>query len=130
MKKVAIVLLVGLLFWSCTNERGVPMPSKITVKGDIFIDQYGRQVILNGINVVNKNKDDNYLYKGGQEFYKLLKQQGFNCIRLGIIWDGLEPQPGVYNEAYLKELDKRIAWAADNGLFVVLDMHQDLYSVK
>jgi endoglycosylceramidase len=130
MKKVAIVLLAGLLVWSCTNERLVPMPSKIKVKGDIFSDEYGRQVILNGINVVNKNKDDNYLYKGGSEFYKLLKQQGFNCIRLGVIWDGVEPQPGIYNEAYLKELDKRIAWAAENDLFVVLDMHQDLYSVK
>lgn len=44
--------------------------------------------------------------------------------------DRLEPEPGVYNEDYLKEIDERIQWAEQNNLFVVLDMHQDLFSVK
>lgn len=105
-------------------------PAKITVEGDRFVDEHGRQVILNGINVVNKSKEDQYLFAGGADFYANLKSWGFNCIRFIIIWDGLEPEPGVYNEQYLQEIDKRIQWASDNGLFVVLDMHQDLYSVK
>ena len=105
-------------------------PNYITVEGNKFIDDKGRQVILNGVNVVNKSKEDNYLFEAGPEFYASLKAWGFNCIRFIIIWDGLEPEPGVFNEQYLLEIDKRIKWAADNGVFVVLDMHQDLYSVK
>ncbi len=111
------------------NEQTI-LPTQITVKGDKFVDNNGRHVILNGINVVNKSKKDDYLFEGGAEFYANLKKWGFNSIRLVIIWDGLEPEPGVYNETYLKAIDQRIQWAADNDLFVILDMHQDLFSLK
>src|SRR5699024_2299122 len=49
---------------------------------------------------------------------------------LGIFWAGIEPQPGVIDTAYLKELDRRIAMAEKAGVYVLLDMHQDLYSEK
>jgi len=70
------------------------------------------------------------MFAGGADFYANLRQWGFNSIRFIVIWDGLEPEPSVYNEDYLKEIDQRLQWAEDNGLFVVLDMHQDLFSVK
>ena len=112
------------------DETSALLPNYITVEGNRFIDDQGRQVILNGFNVVNKSKEDNYLFEGGPEFYANLKAWGVNCIRFIIIWDGLEPEPGAYNEQYLSEIDKRIQWAGDNDIFVVLDMHQDLFSVK
>ena len=129
------MLLIGTVLTSC---RSTPkstahdhiLPTTITIKGDQFVDNYGRQVILNGVNVGSKNKEEGYIFQSGPELYKKLKEQGVNTIRLLMIWDGLEPGPGVYNEAYLKEIDQRIEWAAANDLFVVLDMHQDLYSVK
>ncbi len=133
---ILIALLNVLILQGCIiNKDGVEVkeqitPSQITVKGDRFLDNHGRHVILNGINVVNKSKEEQYLFQAGEDFYANLKSWGFNCIRFIIIWDGLEPEPGVYNETYLKEIDQRIQWAADNGLFVVLDMHQDLFSVK
>jgi endoglycosylceramidase len=122
-----IFLVIG-----CTvdKQKEDVFPAKITVKGDRFIDDQGRFVVLNGINVVNKAKEEQYLFKGGPEYYANLRSWGINCIRFIIIWDGLEPEPGVYNEQYLKEIDKRVQWAEDAGIFVVLDMHQDLYSVK
>lgn len=129
------IILSGLVFVGCeTSKKEVGSssfhPKEITVKGDRFVDDYGRQVILNGINVVSKSKEDGYIFKGGPEFYANLKKWGFNSIRFIMIWDGLEPEPGIYNEEYLKEIDKRIKWAGENGLFVILDMHQDLFSVK
>lgn len=129
MRKIGSALLVCCFMIGCSIEKDFNIPRKITINGDVFVDEYGREVVLNGINVVNKNPEDNYLYQGGPEFYKMLKQQGFNSIRFIIIWDGVEPQPGVYDEAYLSEVDKRVEWAAANDLFVILDMHQDLYSV-
>ncbi|RXJ44651.1 cellulase family glycosylhydrolase [Gelidibacter gilvus] len=134
-QKVFVLLLTATVFLSCENDKkptvnDAILPTTITVKGDRFVDDLGRQVILNGVNLGSKNKEEGYIFQSGPELYAKLKKQGVNTIRFLIIWDGLEPEPGVYNEAYLKEIDQRIQWAADNNIFVVLDMHQDLYSVK
>ena len=59
-----------------------------------------------------------------------MREWGINCIRLGIIWDGLEPSPGSFSEEYLEGIDKFINLASLNNMYVILDMHQDLYSHK
>ncbi|MCM4172387.1 hypothetical protein DHD32_12910 [Arenibacter sp. TNZ] len=130
------VMLLGIFFMSCKNNGnstalvGEKFPKTITINGSYFVDNNGRQVILNGINIVSKNKEEGYIFQSGPELYENLAKWGVNCIRFIIIWDRLEPEPGVYNEEYLKEIDQRIALAEKNNLFVVLDMHQDLFSVK
>lgn len=135
LNPIIVLLVLSLAAMSCgtktqsISHKGL-LPNMITVNGDQFVDDFGRQVILNGVNVGSKNKADEYIYPSGPELYAQLKKQGVNAIRFLIIWDGLEPEPGVYNDAYLKEIDRRIAWAADNDIFVVLDMHQDLFSVN
>jgi endoglycosylceramidase len=106
------------------------LKNPVSINGTKFIDGSGRQVLFNGINLVNKNPAEKYISPDQDEIFKKLREWGYNVVRLGIIWDGLEPEPGVYNEEYLKEIDKQIKLAADNGLFVFLDMHQDLFSVK
>ncbi len=108
------------------NTDNIP---SISICGQRFVDPQGRHVILHGINVVNKNPADGYFFDSGPELFAALREWGFNVVRFGVIWDGLEPQPGVYDEAYLKRLDRQIAWAKSAGLLVFLDMHQDLYSV-
>jgi len=135
LKRIAFIgifsILVFALSWALNKSNTQSnFPKSITVKGDQFIDNHGRQIILNGTNIVSKNKEEGYMYKSGEELFEKLSSLGMNSIRLVIIWDGLEPTPGVYNEAYLKEIDKRIAWAKKHHIFVVLDMHQDLFSVK
>lgn len=102
----------------------------ISVKDGRFVDAAGRHVTLHGINVGEKSKAKNYLSWHGPEQFAAMREWGFNCIRLLIIWDGLEPEPGRYDDAYLSGVDKRIAWAKRNGIYVLLDMHQDLYSAK
>jgi len=136
-KNTGIILSLALLLTCCREtahqknfESGPIIKNGITVSGQRFVDSYGREVILSGINKVNKNPDDNYIDKDSVELYKVLSGCGFNVIRLGVIWDGVEPEPGVYDEKYLDEIEKRVSWAADNGLYVMLDMHQDLYGVS
>ncbi len=43
---------------------------------------------------------------------------------------GWSPNPDSTMRTYLKEIDKRIQWAAENDIYVYLDMHQDLYGAK
>lgn len=116
---------------SPTVQGGIDVePGFITVSGTRFLDAQGRQLILNGVNVVDKNPGNNYLGNETQATFAEFRTWGFNCIRLGVIWDGLEPEPGLYDEEYLKGIDERIEWAEANGIYVLLDMHQDLFSVK
>jgi len=102
----------------------------ISVKNGRFVDGAGRHVTLHGINVGEKSKAKNYLSWHGPDQFAAMRHWGFNCIRLLIIWDGLEPEPGRYDDVYLSGVDKRIAWAKQNSIYVLLDMHQDLYSAK
>jgi len=107
----------------------VPQDRFVTVEGRRFIDPQGRQVVLHGLSVINKSKAADYQSWHGPEEFAAMREWGMNCIRLGIFWDGVEPEPGRYDDEYIEKVDKRIAWARDNGLYVLLDMHQDLFSV-
>lgn len=131
-----ITALFIILLQGCGNSGKISdgglvnaAENQISVSGTSFVDSYGRQVIFSGINKVNKNPEMNYTDNDSIETYRQLSSWGFNCIRLGIIWDGVEPQPGKYDEKYLDKLEERVKWAAENGIYVMLDMHQDLYSV-
>ena len=85
---------------------------------------------MHGISLVNKDPSVGYLGTEGARAFSAMRDWGLNCIRLGVIWDGLEPQPGVYDETYLQGIDRQISWARAHGLYVFLDMHQDLYSIQ
>lgn len=104
------------------------MSKVITVKDKNFYKQDGTPFIPKGINMVCKAKERGYIGPYTEKDFKFLKDHGFNLIRLGIFWDGAEPEPGVYSEAYFNELDKIIKMAAAEDIPVFLDMHQDLFS--
>lgn len=103
---------------------------EIHIREGKFIDKSGREVILHGINLVCKDRDRNYLGPWNEVDFDKLKEWGINCIRLGLIWDGLEPSPGFINKNYLEGIDKFIKLASLKNIYVILDMHQDLYSHK
>ncbi|MCX7427672.1 MAG: cellulase family glycosylhydrolase [Planctomycetia bacterium] len=123
-------LLLGQLgTWDAAAAEADYWPSApLTVRGAAFRDAHGRQVILSGINLVDKEPKDGFNVAKGPQQFAQLRAWGFNCVRLGIVWAGVEPEPGRYDEAYLAQVDKAIQWAAQHGIYVILDMHQDLYS--
>lgn len=104
--------------------------TSVTVSGMQFIDGAGKPLLLHGINVVNKSPAEGYTKNIEPSDLATIRSWGMNCIRLGILWDGLEPQPGKINEEYLDRIARIIGWAKAETLYVLLDMHQDLYSVK
>ena len=138
--RILFLSIIGLLSISgCHKEDFQPIynsdsqfdyKGNINVDGQVFRDSLGRQIILSGVNLVNKDKSVNYIGPEGEETFMNFKKWGFNVIRLGVIWDGVEPSPGVIDESYLSKIDNQIKMAGDYGLFVFLDMHQDLYSVR
>lgn len=131
LARLSVLLFIAVLLVDCNSTTQQKLDKRfVKVEGQSFVDSEGRQIIFSGINFISKNPQENYMPLQGKETLIQFKNWGFNCIRLGIIWDGLEPEPGQYNEAYLKEIDERIQWAAENDIYVYLDMHQDLYGAK
>ncbi|HEX3794407.1 MAG TPA: cellulase family glycosylhydrolase [Acidimicrobiales bacterium] len=53
---------------------------------------------------------------------------GFNFIRLPVNWSQLEPTPGVYSTTYIDRIAQVVQWAAEQGIYVLIDMHEDNYS--
>ncbi len=99
--------------------------------GRWITDDQGRVVILHGVNMMNKfapyhpaalGFDDDDIAK--------IAAEGFNTIRLGFIWKGLEPQPGQYDMQYLAALHETARKAGEAGLWVLMDFHQDMWNEK
>lgn len=100
----------------------------VKVQGMRFVDGTGREVLLHGVNMVCKDKKSHYIGNWDERDFKKLKSWGMNVIRLGVIWDGLEPEPNVYNDDYIEKLRHFIRLAEQQDIWVFLDMHQDLFS--
>lgn len=101
----------------------------IRTEGSDFVTIDGEKIIPHGINMVCKEKTRDYIGDYKEEDFAFLKSKGFNIIRLGIFWDAIEPTPGIYNDEYLKKIDRIIDMAGSFGIAVYLDMHQDLYGI-
>ena len=59
-----------------------------------------------------------------------MKDWGFNMIRLGVMWPGLEPTKGEYSSDYLDRIEEIINICQKHDIYVLLDFHQDLLSRK
>ena len=138
MTKIYLVPLF-VLFWISQGLKPInshqivpanPFGGAISVQGTKFVDSYGRQVIFSGLNYVDKDPNENYLLADSAKVYRQFNKWGVNCLRMGLIWDGAEPEPGVFNDKYLDAIEKKVQWANSHFIYVMLDMHQDLYGRK
>lgn len=102
----------------------------VAASGTYFLDGSGQPLLFHGVNVVNKSKEQGYTGNISAADFALIRSWGLNAVRLCIFWDGIEPQPGHYDETYLDRIAKLVGYAKQQGIYVLLDMHQDLYSVK
>jgi hypothetical protein len=98
--------------------------------GQRFLDPTGREVILHAINfgwIGCPELVQCIWWQGHAEEYRKMRDWGFNAVRMPVYWAGIERSPGEYNEAFLDEISQRVQWARDAGLYVIIDMHQDLW---
>lgn len=101
-----------------------------------FIDSLGRTMIYRGQNAVFKIAPWLPSSEGFDTTTTLskidarhLKDWGFNVVRLGVMWPGLEPgAQGDYSDQYLNEVDVIVQHLKAHDISVVLDLHQDLFS--
>lgn len=103
---------------------------RLKVSGMHFVDEDGNHVLLNGLCFICRDRSKGYLEPDIESKLTYYAARGFNVIRLGIFWDGVEPAPGKYDDDYLNKVAKVVSHAEKLGIYVFLDMHQDLFSAK
>ncbi|MGH9080237.1 MAG: cellulase family glycosylhydrolase [Acidimicrobiales bacterium] len=122
-----------------------------------LVDQDGRTVLLHGVDLVYKIPPYEVEVNGTgrnvltPEEAQRMAQLGFNVVRLGIIWKGLEPGTAPINDAaictpgaprpsgpdqfdlktfdvYIGRLQATVSLLARYGIYSLIDMHQDVYN--
>ena len=88
----------------------------------------GNVKIFHGVNFVAKEAP--WYHEGllDPQYAKDLESWGLNVVRLGTMWSGLEPREGEYDMEYVDKLKQIISNFREHGIYVILDMHQDVAS--
>lgn len=136
---LSLVLLLGACSSSATTTETPPAvqaPGVLVPKSTALIespdprfiaDRQGRVLLLRGANFVGTKSGPEYITPVDEARIAKMRTYGFTVVRQLILWEGLEPQPGVFNEVYMDAIAKRLDWYLAHGIYVVLDMHQDIF---
>jgi endoglycosylceramidase len=93
--------------------------SELAMSQSIAIkDSYGRTLILHGLNTSRIHEKD--VERENHDF-------GWNAVRYLIFWGAIEPKKDSFDEVYLANVKERVEWYTNRGMYVILDMHQDVY---
>lgn len=144
MRVVTCGMVILVLLVAACSQSSAPTNSGTDAKSFALLhatrgatpgiyDDQGRQVLLHG---VNYNALGDY-YIDQPEYpapilpkasdFPQMASLGINSVRLLLSWSKVEPQPGVYDESYLAQVRSQIEQAAAQGLYVIVDMHQDAW---
>ncbi|HUT54348.1 MAG TPA: cellulase family glycosylhydrolase [bacterium] len=134
LRKSLVAVILALLLGGCRfsgddeARRAAATPAPFHTDGRWIKDDQGRVVILRGINVGGGVKWDPWQYWYGEREWDLLMDWGMNVVRMLIIWEPIEPEPGQYTDWLFESgTDQLVAWSEERGINVILDMHQDVY---
>lgn len=100
--------------------------SALSHDGRWFTDRSGRVVLLRGMNFVEKWAPFTPAADGfDDDDAALLAANGFNALRLGVVFEFLMPEPGQIDKSYLDSIAETVRILGQHGLYVLLDFHQD-----
>lgn len=104
-------------------------------------DLHGRDVVLRGINAGGRSKwapfvpfpiDPNESLATfdakADAYFGRLHHWGLDTVRLVFSWEAFEPRPLEIDEVYLNRYVAMIDSAWENGISVIVDIHQDIYA--
>jgi hypothetical protein len=125
-----VLTLAGTAGGSASADSGESVP-RLHREGRHLVDQYGRIVVVHGLNLVWKRApyappDTPAGFTAGDADW--LERYGFNGARIGMLWAGVTPnQPGVADPAYFQKWDRVVDLLADRGIWMQFDQHQDMW---
>lgn len=127
--------------------------SQILIDGRWFVDEHRRKLMLRGVNLGGSskvptqpngatwNKEGFYDHRSvsfvgrpfpleeADEHFARLRHWGFTFLRFLVTWEAIEHAgPGIYDQDYLEYLQATIEKAAQHGIWMFIDPHQDVWS--
>jgi endoglycosylceramidase len=126
---LAAVAAVAAVAFGAAPAEGAP--SAVTTQGPWLVDASGRVLLPHGLNVVAKRPPYTPASMGfGEDDAAFLAADGFTAVRLGVMYAGVEPRPGAYDERYLDSIARTVRTLARHGIRSLLDFHQDQYNER
>jgi len=129
-KLVLIIFLIPFIsmLTKCSNSKTSTVYKALHTEGQWIVDSQGRVVILRGINAGGDSKIPPFIPFTSETSAAQIKSWGMNLVRYVTVWEALEPTEGVYNTDYLDDMAQRVSWLTSRGIYVFIDMHQDLFA--
>ena len=135
MKSSILFLSALSVAFSGPDDPTVPtslIRTSNTIGDPSFYDDQNRVRIFHGFNRVRKSfpwRFDSHLDENSDEF-SLARRMGLNVVRLGYMWSGVQPSEGEFNITYVEEIKKIISNYERAGVYVLLDVHEDVLSSR
>ena len=141
LSRLALSLVLACASFGCSDTTPPPAPAALSflhaepdpLEGGRIVDALGREVLLRGANVNSFAE-----YWSGNDFpttfpfpesdAERMSEIGWNAVRLLLSWSRVEPEPGVYDESYIDEIDRVVQRLARHGLYTIIDLHQDAWT--
>lgn len=99
---------------------------RLRVVGRQLRDPAGRAVLLRGVNVGLKHGSLLAPHTAA-DVQRLVERTGVDFVRYYVAWRAIEPEPLRYDEAYLQAAVEGIRRWTAAGVYVLVDMHQDVW---
>jgi endoglycosylceramidase len=131
MKRLIALAAVGLMATTAPGAAAAGPAAPLDHAGRWITDARGHVVVLHGLNMVSKLPPYAPDSTGfGDDDAAFLAAEGFNTVRVGVIYKAVEPQPGVYDDAYLQRIENTVDILGRHGIVSLIDFHQDLYNER
>ena len=95
----------------------------LQVNGSSIVREDGATILLRGVNLPRLSSSGVAPARYGA-YLDVAKSMGFNVIRLPVSWAEIEPSSERFSTSYLDSVKKIVDLAGENGMYVVVDMHQ------
>jgi endoglycosylceramidase len=130
VRRAAVLLtLLATAAWAAPATAAPKTP--LGHAGRWITDTAGRVTVLHGLNMVYKRPPYAPDAVGfGDDDAAFLASEGYNTVRVGLIYKAVEPSPGVYDDAYLARIEGTVNALGRHGIVSLLDFHQDLYNER
>src|SRR5262245_30229939 len=143
MKKALLFLVLaacggGAPDFHVPPDLSVRSLGAVHVEDGRVVDQWGRELVLRGVNAKYEKLFD-VGFSDGRKPTEVdapwddwdapeLAVRGFDFVRLCINWSGLEPTEGTFDPAFLARLDRVVDDLEAAGVYVLIDFHEDAWS--
>lgn len=129
LRALLLAILVATVCGAAAAQASAAPKLPLGHAGRWITDADGRVVVMHGANLVYKLAPF-YPAAGpfGPSDAAYLRSLGFTAVRVGVLWEALEPQPGVYDDAYLNHIAGTVNLLRRYGIVSILDFHQDQYN--